>query len=843
MKIDMKWPSFTVAHLINGAPLLLEDLMAGLEGARLGAYELIERVGSGGMAEVYRAKQLSAFGREVAVKVIRRGFSEDPLFRQRFLREAQAIAKLSHPHILPLIEFGEERDILYLVMPYFSGGTLRSLMERVQGPLSLRDSVEILEQLCDAVQYAHEQGIVHRDIKPQNVLIQRGKHLLLADFGIARDTSDERLTMTGAGVGTVEYMAPEQAMGKGDQRSDVYSLGILLYQMVCGRVPFTGSTPMETLMKQATELPPPVHKLNPALPAEVERVLIKALEKDPRDRFQSPGELFQAAQQLLQPPSQAGANGQTRAAPPPPPAFGGTSSAGEASRSGSNPGSMAATPTSSRAASTRNDYPAGTPPPPWSGRSSASAPPPSSSRGSYNEAPTFSTNGPSPRRSVSSPYSDMQAGPPTGRPGHRAAGVAPGMAEKSAPGRGGRKWLLYTGVLLAVLALGVVGVASAQLFRSKQISSSTGTSTPDNKPTATATAAVSPLTAFAYGFLRNYQVFAAAKGEDPKQLTNIPKVGQPNAALGAGINYDFLASPLLFSPDGRYVACLIQIVDAPRDGFLGGNLYVIDTVAGTVSTPKELGSSSRLLFSQGGDNALAWKDNQTLLIAGDTSHNPILAYNASTGKLSSFFSPSPPDASAGSIIVRGQAAFYTDLIPSGDNGNLVLHRVDLNTHVDTQLFTLGAVQLAVGPGFAANGYAPFDISADGSHILWRGANGSDADGIWYANVDGTGAQQLFQGVDLGTPQIAGPAPMLSPDGKKALILTDQAVYTSNLDGSNVQKYAQYGQADWLPDGSGITLAVNTGTQQNPGPSKGVQCNLSSGACTDLLDNVLALYWA
>ncbi len=839
--------------------------MAGMEGARLGAYELSERVGSGGMAEVYRAKQLSAFGREVAVKVIRRGFSEDPLFRQRFLREAQAIARLSHPHILPLIEFGEERDILYLVMPYFSGGTLRSLIERVQGPLSLKDATEILEQLCDAVQYAHEQGIVHRDIKPQNVLIQRGKHLLLADFGIARDTSDERLTMTGAGVGTVEYMAPEQAMGKGDQRSDVYSLGVIFYQMLSGQVPFTGSTPMETLMKQATELPAPIRTLNPALPAETEKVLNKALEKDPRDRFQSPNELFQAAQQLLQPRPPSGANVGARAASPPPQAFGGQPSVGGASRPGSSGANFAATPvsgrpgantsastsrggsgtdqrfdaptSSSRSAPTRDDYRAGGPPPQqpggWAGKSSSAA---SSSRGSSGEASTFATDAPL-RRSTSSPYN----APPAGRPGNRAAGVAPGKPGKGEPKRGGRKWLLYTGVLLAVLALGVVGVAAAQLFRSKPISS-TSTETPGNKPTATATVVVSPLQAFAYGFMRKYQVFAAAKGETPKQVTNIPKVGQPNPALTAGVNSDFLASPLLFSPDGRYIACLIQVVDAPRDGFLGGNLYVIDTTTGTVTTPKELGSS-HLLFSQGGDNALAWKDNQTLLIAGDTSHNPILAYDASSGKLSAFFSPSPPDASAGSIIVRGQVAFYTALIPSGNNGNLVLHQVDLNTHADTQLFTLGTVPLVVGPGFSANGYAPFDISSDGTHILWRGANGSTADGIWYANVDGSGVQQLFNGVDLGTAEIAGPAPSLSPDGKKVLMRTDQAVYTSNLDGNNIQKYAQNGQADWLPNSSGITIAVNTGTSQNPGPYKGVQCDPASGNCADLLDDVLALYWA
>ncbi|HEU5200264.1 MAG TPA: protein kinase, partial [Ktedonobacterales bacterium] len=268
--------------------------MAGLEGARLGAYELIERIGGGGMADVYRAKQTTAFDREVAVKVIRSGFSEDQMFRERFLREAQAIAKLSHPNILPLIEFGQEGDTLYLVMPYAPGGTLRDLITRVNGPLSLNDTVEIFTQLCDAVQYAHEQGIVHRDIKPQNVLIQRGKHLLLADFGIARDASDTKLTMTGAGVGTVEYMAPEQAMGRSDARSDLYSLGLVLYQMLTGRVPFGGGTPFEIMMKQANEPLTPARSLNPALPREIDGILDMALAKDPNKRFQSAASLLRA---------------------------------------------------------------------------------------------------------------------------------------------------------------------------------------------------------------------------------------------------------------------------------------------------------------------------------------------------------------------------------------------------------------------------------------------------------------------------------------------------------------------------------------------------------------------
>ncbi|HLW00835.1 MAG TPA: serine/threonine-protein kinase [Ktedonobacterales bacterium] len=273
--------------------------MAGLEGVRLGAYELQERIGGGGMAEVYRAKQLTAFNREVAIKVIRTGYSEDASFRERFLREAQAISKLSHPNILPLIEFGEQDQTLYLVMPLAREGTLRDLLRQRNGPLSLEEAVPLFVQLCDAVQYAHEERIIHRDLKPQNVLLQRRTHVLLADFGIARDTAEsQQMTGTGAGIGTVEYMAPEQAVGQATPLSDIYSLGIVLYQMLTSTVPYAGSTPFQVLMKHTNDALPDPRLLNPSLPAEIVQVLQGALAKDPKRRFQSAQAMGRAVQQV-----------------------------------------------------------------------------------------------------------------------------------------------------------------------------------------------------------------------------------------------------------------------------------------------------------------------------------------------------------------------------------------------------------------------------------------------------------------------------------------------------------------------------------------------------------------
>ena len=281
--------------------------MTGMEGRHLGAYELLGRIGGGGMAEVYRAKQLSAFGREVAIKVIRAGYSEDSSFRERFLREAQAISRLSHPNILPLIEFGEDHTYrfgeevatLYLVMPLAREGTLRDVLQQHNGPLSLEEVVPLFTQLCDAVQYAHEEGIIHRDLKPQNVLLQRRSHVLLADFGIARDIAEaQHMTTTGAGIGTVEYMAPEQALGQATQQSDIYSLGIVLYQLVTGRVPYTGSTPFQVLTRHAQAPLPDPRLLNPGLPAELVLVLQSALAKDPQQRFASAQALGRAVQQV-----------------------------------------------------------------------------------------------------------------------------------------------------------------------------------------------------------------------------------------------------------------------------------------------------------------------------------------------------------------------------------------------------------------------------------------------------------------------------------------------------------------------------------------------------------------
>lgn len=265
-----------------------------LVGRVFGPYRLIEGVGRGGMAEVYLAED-ERLDRQVAVKVLPAAMAMDQTFRARFEREARAAAKLQHPHILPVYDYGQQDGIPYLVMPYITGGSLAQIIAAARGPLPLNKVVQWTDEMASALQYAHDQGIIHRDVKPGNMLVGSGEHLMLSDFGIAKvmDTTTS-LTNTGVSVGSPEYMAPEQAKGGADYRSDIYALGIVLYQMLTGRVPFSASTPMQVMLQHVQEPPPAPRALNPALSPQVEAVTLRALAKDPNQRFQSASQLAEA---------------------------------------------------------------------------------------------------------------------------------------------------------------------------------------------------------------------------------------------------------------------------------------------------------------------------------------------------------------------------------------------------------------------------------------------------------------------------------------------------------------------------------------------------------------------
>jgi tRNA A-37 threonylcarbamoyl transferase component Bud32 len=272
--------------------------MENLTGKQFGPYQIVAPLGEGGMAAVYKAYQ-PGMERYVALKVLPRSYADDPQFLARFQREAKLLAQLQHPHILPVFDFGQSEGYTYIVMPFIPSGTLTGQLSGA--PLPLARIRQVIAQVGDALNYAHARGMIHRDIKPSNILIDESGNCLLTDFGLARMVEDAvNLTSTGTIMGTPAYMSPEQGSGsKIDSRSDIYSLGVVLFEMATGRVPFQAETPIAIVFKHVQDPLPPARSINPDLPEAVELVILKSLAKNPEDRYQTAADMVRAIQAAI----------------------------------------------------------------------------------------------------------------------------------------------------------------------------------------------------------------------------------------------------------------------------------------------------------------------------------------------------------------------------------------------------------------------------------------------------------------------------------------------------------------------------------------------------------------
>ena len=254
-----------------------------------GRYRIMRKLGSGGMADVYLAED-EELGRRVAIKILNDKYAPDDQFVERFRREAKNAAGLSHPNIVSIYDRGEAEGTYYIAMEYLDGRSLKELVV-ARGPLPIPDAIAATRQVLGALRFAHRKGVVHRDIKPHNVMADADGRLKVTDFGIAR-AGVSQMTEAGSIIGTAQYLSPEQARGAPvDQRSDLYSMGIVLYEMLTGQVPFTGESPVEIAMKHLSDPPRPPSLLRPDIPPDLDMVVLRALAKNPEDRFQTAEEM------------------------------------------------------------------------------------------------------------------------------------------------------------------------------------------------------------------------------------------------------------------------------------------------------------------------------------------------------------------------------------------------------------------------------------------------------------------------------------------------------------------------------------------------------------------------
>jgi serine/threonine protein kinase len=285
--------------------------MPHLSGKSLGQYQILESIGKGGMAEIFRAYQPSV-KREVVVKVLSETLRDDPGFVEQFTQEVDVIAHLQHPHIIPIYDFGQHEEDLYIVMAYLRGGTLADRIDKSPQGMPAAELVRLMDLIADGLDYAHSKYILHRDLKPNNILMDEDENPYIADFGLARHTGGKIEITNTMMTGTAAYMAPEIArVGKSTKSSDIYALGVILFEMLTGQLPYQGKTPYNVLSAHVNQPIPRIHELRPDLPEAMQAVLDRALAKDPSGRFATARELASALKDTLAPAIERALNSTT----------------------------------------------------------------------------------------------------------------------------------------------------------------------------------------------------------------------------------------------------------------------------------------------------------------------------------------------------------------------------------------------------------------------------------------------------------------------------------------------------------------------------------------------------
>ena len=260
-------------------------------------YKIEKIIGIGGMAVVFEAQDL-VMKITVAVKMLKKEATQDTQSVKRFINESKAVSMLHHPNIVNIFDVSVKEDLKYIVMEHVDGITLKNYISR-KGSLNFAETVSFSEQILRALEHAHTKGIIHRDIKPQNIMLLKNGQIKVADFGIAKLPNTEALTLTDKAIGTVYYISPEQASGKPiDRRSDLYSLGILMYEMATGELPFKAESPVSVALMQVNDLPKPPRSINPNMPVGLEQIILEAIEKEPENRYQSATQMYKSLEQL-----------------------------------------------------------------------------------------------------------------------------------------------------------------------------------------------------------------------------------------------------------------------------------------------------------------------------------------------------------------------------------------------------------------------------------------------------------------------------------------------------------------------------------------------------------------